>query len=198
MNIRNSKIVLAAVLAEAFLAVSSVLAASPKLPSWDDVQKVVDQQLNTLTNYQPGDLITRNQVDPIFDKLQRLGWTVRDRVDIVNSVPREDELMVRQLSSSAGKKFMHQTNSFPLSYDRVDRLDRIPMGPQTVDALITGPDGYKMIQYMTTSPDGHNLGRMISKDPHGADFNKPTGRIYTAEALLARIQESYEAALQNK
>jgi hypothetical protein len=179
------------------LAVSSLLAASPKLPPWDEVEKIAAQQLNSLTDYQPGDLISRNQVDPIFDLLQRAGWTVRDRLDIMKLVPRDDEVLVRQLRSAAGRNFMRQTNKFPLSYDRLDRLDRIPMGPETVQSLIAGPNGSKMIEYMTSSTGGRNLGRMISKDPHGGDFNAPTGRIYTADALLARIKKSYDDALQN-
>lgn len=193
-----SKLIAGVSLAYFLFAVNLVSAMPPKLPPWDEVQKVVDQQLNSVANYQPGDLITRNQVDPIFDKLSRLGWNVADRVEIVNAVKRDDDLMVRQLRSAAGRKFMRQVNAMPLSFDRIDRLDRLTMGPQTVDSLITGPDGYKMIQYMTTSPNGHNLGKMLSQDPHGANFNSPTGRIYTAEDLLGRLNKSYEAALQSR
>jgi hypothetical protein len=192
------KLIAGALLAQILLVANLASAVPPKLPPWDEVQKVVESQLNSVANYQSGDLITRNQVDPIFDKLSRLGWNVADRVDIVNSVKRDDDLMVRQLRSGAGRKFMRQVNKMPLSFDRIDRLDRFPMGPETVDSLITGPDGYKMIQYMTTTQNGRNMGKMLSQDPHGANFNSPTGRIYTAEDLLGRLNKSYEAALQGK
>src|SRR5262249_13816549 len=151
-----SKRITAMSIAHLLLVANLVSAVPPKLPPWDEVQKVVESQLNSVGNYQPGDLITRNQVDPIFDRLSRLGWNVADRVDIVNGVKRDDDLMVRQLRSGPGRKFMRQVNKMPLSFDRIDRLDRIPMGPETVDSLITGPDGYKMIQYMTTTQNGRN------------------------------------------
>ena len=35
---------------------------------------------------------------------------------------------------------------------------------------------------------------MLSNAPLGADFNKPTGRIYTVPALLVHLQEQYRAA----
>jgi hypothetical protein len=31
------------------------------------------------------------------------------------------------------------------------------------------------------------MGNMLSVDPGGKDFNKPTGRIYTAEKLIERL-----------
>ena len=55
--------------AQLLFAYSAAYAVTPNLPSWDDVRKIVDQQLNSVGDYQPGDLISRNQVDPIFDVL---------------------------------------------------------------------------------------------------------------------------------
>ncbi len=90
---------------------------------------------------------------------------------------------------------MRQSGKYPLAYDRIDRLSRMIMGEKNVRALIRGPDGYKMIQYMTSTPYGRNMGQMLSQDPRGADFNSPTGRLYTADALLGRLQQSYDAEL---
>ena len=80
------------------------------------------------------------------------------------------------------------------AYDRLDRLSRLPHGQQTVRDLIRGPDGYKMIEYMTTAPGGKELGNQLSNAPQGKDFNAATGRIYTAEKLLLRLEQSRAAA----
>ncbi len=93
---------------------------------------------------------------------------------------------------------MRQSCKYPDAYDRLDRLSRMPMGHQNVDALIAGPDGYKMIQYMTSTSGGRNLGQMLSQDPRGANFNSPTGRIYTADQFLQRLTESYQAELKRR
>jgi hypothetical protein len=189
-------------LAVACLAVFSVGAAKAALPSWEQVQKVVDQQLNSLGDYQSGDLISKNQVDPIFDRLQGLGWTVRDRLDIMALVPSDNEAMVRQFRTAAGKKFMREINKSPLGYDRVDQIEQLPggrtLGQSTIDLLISTPGGYKNILNLGTSTPKQNQSWMLAPGSQSCNFNAATGRIYTAEALVARLKQSYQAALAGK
>ena len=89
---------------------------------------------------------------------------------------------------------MRQISSYPNAYDLLDRLSRLPRGRQTVRDLIRGPDGYKMLQYMTTSAGGRQMGKQLSNSPGAGKFNEPTGRIYTAEDLLRRLEQSRAAA----
>jgi hypothetical protein len=44
-----------------------------------------------------------------------------------------------------------------------------------------------------TVKGGGNGGGPSGAAPGGRDFNRATGRIYTVEQLLARLQESYDA-----
>jgi hypothetical protein len=173
-------------------------AGGAALPSFDQVQKLVDRQLATLSDYQPGDIVSQQQVEPIFEQLKQLGWVVRDRAEIMKLVPGDSDFIVRELRSAEGRTFMRQSGKYPLAYDRIDRLSRMIMGEKNVRALIRGPDGYKMIQYMTSTPYGRNMGQMLSQDPRGADFNSPTGRLYTADALLSRLQQSYDAEIASR
>jgi len=173
-------------------------AGGASLPSFDQVQKLVDRQLAALSDYQPGDIVSQQQVEPIFEQLKQLGWVVRDRAEIMKLVPGDSDFIVRELRSAEGRSFMRQSGKYPLAYDRIDRLSRMIMGEKNVRALIRGPDGYKMIQYMTSTPYGRNMGQMLSQDPRGADFNSPTGRLYTADALLGRLQQSYDAELASR
>ncbi|HZZ27329.1 MAG TPA: hypothetical protein VFE46_04915 [Pirellulales bacterium] len=173
-------------------------ASVPRLPSWDQVEKVVAQQLNSLADYQPGDVLSRNEVDPMFDRFTRLGWTVNDRLEIVSLVPGDSEAIVRQFRSAAGKKFMRQINRDPMGYSRVDQLDHVTLGPETVDALITSNDGYKKILNLGTSTPRQNQSWMIAPSLRGTNFNASTGRIYTAEELLSRLKKSYEMAQAGK
>src|SRR5262245_4649628 len=163
-----------------------------RLPSLGEVHRIVQQRLASLPDYRPGDLISRSQVQPIFAYLKSAGWTVRDQAQILKLVPADDEWFVRELRTSGGQAFMRQSAKFPLAYDRIDRLSSMTMGHQNVKALIAGPDGYKMIQYMTTTPYGRNLGQMLSQDPRAADFNSPTGKLYTGQAFFNRLAQSYD------
>jgi hypothetical protein len=200
MSIQNQKIVLAAVFASAVLAVSPLKAAAPNLPSWEQVQKIVDQQLNSVGDYQSGDLISKRQVDPIFDLLQRAGWTVRDRAEIMNFVCADNDAIIRQFRrSSAGKQFMRQVNKAPYGYDRVDQIDRLQggrtLGESTIEMLISTPGGYKNIWNLDKSSAQQIQMWMLAPGWNKIDFNGSTGRLYTAEAFLARLKKSYEAAL---
>jgi hypothetical protein len=60
--------------------------------------------------------------------------------------------------------------------------------------LIRDPGGDTMLAYMATTPGGKNLGAMMAGTPKGTNLNKPTGRIYTADDLLAVVEQAYKAS----
>ena len=169
-------------------------AESEPLPTFADVTETVRRHFETMPDYQPGDIIARSQVEPLFTQLKRMGWTVADRKSILNNVPADNAYLVRQLRTRPGRKVMRRIAKYPHAYDRLDRLSRLPHGKQTVHDLIHKVGGHEMIKYLTTAPGGIKMGKMLSKAPKGRDFNKPTGRIYTVKMLLARLNQSYAAA----
>ena len=95
-----SRTIAVASLLAVFCGLRIAAAAGTTMPSFDQVQKLVEKQLGTLADYRPGDIISQQQVAPIFDQLQRLGWTVRDRAEIMQLVPGDNEFIVRQLRTS--------------------------------------------------------------------------------------------------
>ena len=152
----------------------------------------VQKQLAANRSYRPGDLITNSAVESLFRKLEKINWKVADRRDILKLVLSDSDWMARQFSSEQGREFMRQISELPGGYDRVDRLRRMPYGPQQIADLIRSPDGYLMFEYMTTTQGGRNLGGMLSQGVNGRDFNSPTGRIYTELDLLKRLKKSYD------
>ncbi len=179
------------------LCASAALAASrgsPTLPTFDEVKKTVRQYFDQLPKKQSGVIISRSQVEQVLRRLDRIGWRVADQKAILDAVLPDNSYLVTQLRTSAGMKFAKQLAEVPQGFDRLERLSRLPRGRQNVRNLIRGPDGYLMIEYMTTTPYGKNLSKMLSKDPGGKDFTKTTGRIYTVEMLLDRLEESYTKA----
>jgi hypothetical protein len=76
----------------------------------------------------------------------------------------------------------------PGTYSRIDRLSTIPRGQQTIRDLVRMKDGDKLVDYMATTKGGRNMGGMLSGARGGVDLNKPTGRIYTADDLIAAIK----------
>jgi hypothetical protein len=174
-------------------------AAIPKdLPTFENAWQAVEAELAKYPNYQDGDLISRRQVEPAFLVLNKLGWNVLDQDDILAMLPDDNAFFVTQLRTKSGRKFMRQMAQYPLGFDRIDRLGQMSMGNDNINALIRGPDGYKMLQYMTETVWGKNMGKMLSKAPKGKGFNDPTGKLYTADALMLRLQQSYVAEQERR
>jgi len=166
-------------------------AGGQNLPPWEVVAEYVDRHFANITDYEVGDIISMSNVRPLIEGLDRIGWAVPARKFILENVPKDTDYVVKQLRTEPGMKFMRQISKYPECYDRLYHLAAIPRGRQQVYDLIRAKDGYQMIEYMTTTQQGKNLGTQLSHSPHGANFNKPTGLIYTAEDLKAALEKSY-------
>ncbi|MGD9646391.1 MAG: hypothetical protein AB7U73_11820 [Pirellulales bacterium] len=163
-----------------------------KLPRFADIEAVVEGHFEGL-DMDPRDLVTQDDVKPVFAKIKAAGWQVPDPDEILKMVPANDEPWVVELrSSKAGQRFARQVGRYPAGFDKVDRMCRMPHGLTQLSGLIYNPAGWKYIAYLTISPGGHNLGEMVSRAPKGKHFNSRTGRIYTQGELLARLRESYD------
>ncbi len=160
-------------------------------PSLADVKSVVSKSLQQDRNYRTGDLITGKRVSAVLGALQASGWDVPQRRELLARVPGDGEFLVRALSTEKGVAFMRTISGISGGFDRLDRLSRIPKGEQLVERLIRGPDGHKLIVYLAESRGGKELGVMLGRTTDAADFNKPTGRIYTERQLLEELQTLY-------
>ena len=183
-----------------FLGVVPAMAAAAgdpaKIPPFSEVRQTVLSYFEARPDYRPGDLITRGDVEPLLARLQQQGLPLTDAKQILEKTPVKGEFLVEQLSTPNGRKLMRRIATYPGGYDCVDRLSRLPYGHQTVRALMRDPGGQTLIEYLTTTSGGKETGKMLSNSPGGERFNDPTGRIYTAAMLLARLQQSHAAALK--
>jgi hypothetical protein len=167
-------------------------APTDAFPTFDLVKTTVEQHFASIRGYQQNDLLTASMVEPVFAKLEKINWHVSDRKDIVKSVLPDADWMARQLTARSAKRFMREIAELPLGYDRVDHFRRMPYGQRRLVDMIRSPGGSKMFEYMATTQGGKSLTRMMTRDVNGADFNKPTGKIYTELDLLKRLKKSYE------
>ena len=65
-----------------------------------------------------------------------------------------------------------------------------PQGQSIVRDLVRQKDGDKMIEYLATTKGGKNMSGMMAQARGGVDLNKPTGRIYTADDLVAALKNA--------
>jgi hypothetical protein len=177
---------------------NTAVGAAEKLPSWAVVERTVAEQLATIPQYRNGDLLSQSQVAPIFAQLAERGWVVADHAKILASVLADDDYLVEQLRTPAGVKFMRKIATFPQAYDEIDQLSQLPGGQLMVkdflrfahsDRTFINKQGPSPAMYARLVPDEKRQGVPTPKD-----LEKPTGRVYTAAQLVARLQQSYRAA----
>jgi hypothetical protein len=180
----------------ALVVLCMALDGAAAIPPATEVRQAVLRYFQGRPDYRPGDMITREATEPLLNRLREVGLPLSDAKQILADMPSTEGFLAKQLSTPNGRDFMRQISRYPDAYDRLDRLSRLPRGQKTVRELIRGPDGYKMIQYMTTAKGGRQLGKQLSNSPGAGDFNAPTGRIYTVEDLLRRLEKSRAAALK--
>ncbi|MBI3465787.1 MAG: hypothetical protein HY000_22450 [Planctomycetes bacterium] len=146
--------------------------------------------------FEKSDLISRSQAEPVFNKLAELGWAVADKAAILSALPADSDLIVKELRSPQGRKFMRSIASYPDAYDRLDKLSQLPEGKSSIRTLIKGPGGNKLLDFLTSSTGRPQAGELLAHSPEGHDFNRATGRLYTLDALVERLEQSYRAAAE--
>jgi hypothetical protein len=152
--------------------------------------RVVESYFASQPGYQKGDLITRAQIEKVLAKLEADKVKVPAGASIAKLGLGDDSFLVRELSTSEGRKFMHKIAQEPGTYSRLDRLSTMPRGQSLVHELVREKDGNKLVQYLATTKGGQNMGGMMGQARGGVDLNKRTGRIYTADDLIVAIKDS--------
>jgi hypothetical protein len=171
--------------------------SKPKaMPTFEAVKATITGQLAKNRSYKPGDVLSRKEVEPIFDKLAKLGWKVSDRKVILDLLLPDNYYLVRALRSADNSLFMRQVGQVPdgYGYDRLDRVSRMDDGEVLVSRIMQSPGGWNFVDLMSETIQAPGMAFSFSMGPGGKDFMKPTGRIYTEQQLIARLKESYDKA----
>jgi hypothetical protein len=109
--------------------------------------------------------------------------------EILHLTLPDNSFLVTRLATPAGRRFMRKISDQPGAYARLDRLSSISRGQKLVNDLIRQKGGDELIRYLATD-GGRHLGQQLGATPGGVDINKPTGRIYTVEDLLAALKRA--------
>ncbi|MGC4005374.1 MAG: hypothetical protein QM811_20545 [Pirellulales bacterium] len=171
-------------------------AGSAELPEFSVVIEQARSAIANFDGYRPGDPIQRDQASQIITAIERSGWAVPGREALLARVPAKNDPFFTLLHGNGGRDFERKIAKLPGGLDRVDNLLKLPDGPRVVKQLIDGPGGDELIRYLTTAEGGKELGRMLQQDAK-VDFSKPTGRIYTAKALMIEVEAAYLKAAKD-
>lgn len=166
--------------------------AAPRKHAQDDrvVAKTVETYFASQPGYQNGDLITRTQIEQVITKLASAKVKVSNPTSVTDLGLASDSFLVREFSTPEGKKFMRKIAQQSGAYPHLDRLSTIPQGQKFIRDLVRLKDGDKMVEYLVSTKGGRNMSGMMAEPRGGVDLNKPTGRIYTEDDLLAVLKKS--------
>ncbi len=161
-------------------------------PDWDEIAKVITAHFAQVPGHHAYALITQSDVGPLWVALSKRKWNVpqaeRDR--LTKLIPTDKEFFVERLHTAKGRAFMRNVATrFPEIYDRLDLLSRATGGGKpAVSGLIAAPDARQTVSYMFSKSGERSWAALL---PEKNSFNKPTGRIYTAESLAKELQQLY-------
>jgi hypothetical protein len=172
----------------------SLAAQQNSAPDPGAVKGAIERYFASLPDYQPGDLISRPEVERLLTKLADAGAPVPGAEKIAERTLGDGSFIVRELSGKNGKKFMRRLARNPGTFAHLDRLSSIPRGEKLIRDLIHDKDGDKLIEYLATTKGGKNMGNMMAAVPHGENLNTPTDRIYTVADLIVAVNEAYAGA----
>jgi hypothetical protein len=173
--------------------IADLRAAEPEkeLPTMPQIIAAAKTEIGTWQNYQAGDLIAREHGKKLIDAIGKLGWTPSNDEELLAKMPDAKDPLCELLLTDKGRPFMRRVLKLPQGLDRVDNLLKLSNGRAIVKQLLNDKGGDQLIEYLTTSEGGKNLGKMLGKEAH-VEFNKPTGRLYTAKALLLEVEAQYQ------
>lgn len=172
--------------AAATLIAGASLAASP--PTMAEVKAVVQKHLHAKPEYVPGDLISRGDVEPIFDELIPLGVPLSSgQEELYDDFIPESSPLVKALRSPSGRKFMQQVKTIPHVYDRLERLCWNNHGRELIDQLATDPQGAVLLKAMLEPAGKGATAKFLGDSASAKNFSLPTGHVYTANQLLKKL-----------
>jgi hypothetical protein len=171
---------------------AAAVAGQPPLPDFGRLEKAVNEHFASQGELPAGAVISRDDVAGLFEDQELWGWLSPERQTVIDRLLPADHFLVRELRTTAGRRFSARIADYPGGLDRLDRLARLPRGEHNVRVLVASRDGDQWIKYLTTDKRGLELSKSMSKAKNGRDFDKPTGRIYTAQMLVAALREIYQ------
>lgn len=166
-------------------------------PQWIQLRKVVDKYFAEQRGRSATDVLTSSEARATLDLLTKAGWKPKDSAKLQARVLGDGDFLVRELKSKEGRKFLAATSSEGLVYDRLDRLTKYSGGDRLVTSIINLPNGPAFMRPKPT-PGFGTLMDLLPKEASGKtpvdpQFNKPTGKIYTAAQWIKELESAYQA-----
>ncbi len=184
---------------QGLLALAIVLGQVPVLKAApitvEQIRAIVQKHVSRKRDYVPGDLITRADVEPIFNELLTLDFKFSaDQEELYDSFLPDNAPLTRLLRTPQGEKFMRQISHLPGAYDRLERLSWFHNGRDLVDELVDQADGAAVFQAMRKPGGMDSVLTALGAKSQAESFDLPTGHIHTMEVLQKHLEQTVRNA----
>lgn len=174
------------------LAAPSYCRAGEQL-TFAEIRGIVEKNLKANPRYRDGDLIVRCDVEPIFNELIGLGFVPGDTEELYDAFLPDMSPLIQMLRTEEGRKFMREIRGTEGAYDRLERLSWLQGGPAALGQLINAEDGVDKLRILVTSAGAAAISKQFPDDPRAQNFDRPTGHVHTADALLMRLEKAHKS-----
>lgn len=158
------------------------------------LKALVEKHLRRDPSYAPGDILSRGNVEPIFNELLELGLQPADGNEgAYTPFLRDGDYLVQVLRSPRGRALMRNVNRLPEVYDRLERMSWTTVGRSWIEQLVAAENGDELLTNMLSESGLPTVEEQLAADPRGRNFRLPTGRVHTEAQLLARLQHVLES-----
>ena len=172
---------------------SAASTAKPRL-SRTAIEQLVVHHLQKVPGYEPGDLLSRKEIEPILNELADRGYVPPDPESARRAYLPETSPLVQVLRTPRGIEFMRAVGRQPEAYDRLERLSWSKIGRGLLADMVNSPDGKRVFEHMS-SPAGAKLVESFSTGDAAAEgFRLPTGKIHNANELVEQLVRLYGEA----
>lgn len=184
---------------QALLALALVLGQAPDLQAGpitvEQIRAIVQKHVSRKRDYVPGDLITRADVEPIFNELLALDFKfAAGQEELYDSFIPDNAPLTRLLRTPPGRKFMRQISHLPGAYDHLERLSWFHNGRDLVDELVDQADGPALFQAMLEPGGMDSVLTALGAQSRAESFALPTGHIHTMAALQKHLEQTVRNA----
>ncbi|MBL9094248.1 MAG: hypothetical protein JNL96_23715 [Planctomycetaceae bacterium] len=175
------------------LAAAESSAASPGKPplSRAAIEQLVIKQLQKVPGYEPGDLLSRKEIEPILNELADRGYLPPDPESAMRAYLPETSPLVQVLRTPRGIEFMRAVGRQPEAYDRLERLSWSKIGRGLLADMVNSPDGKRAFEHMSSPAGAKLVESMLTGDTDAETFRLPTGKVHTANELVEQLVGLY-------
>ncbi|MGV3607264.1 MAG: hypothetical protein ACO1RA_12740 [Planctomycetaceae bacterium] len=160
----------------------------------EEIKATVKENLAKRQGYQPGDLITRRDVQPILAQLARKGFNADPSVIGFDPYLPDNHYMAGLLQTAKGTETLRQLKDRPGALDRLERLAHFPDGQKILRKVLLESKGIQGVEMLLSAQGIRDLELEYGNEPTMKNFTVASGRVFDEATFIAHLETVHQLA----